>query len=456
MTALDRYLQELARIQSVSRGGSSNPLKRLDLQQGTVIGIHLGGVDVLIRGDLEPVPRVRYLSSYIPGFGDLVWLLTWGTDRLVLGDLTVLPTANALSSTIENWHEVGTTGEPAFQNGWVSFDAGGASGHTTPAFAMQSDGWCRMKGIVKNGSPVNSIMFTMPPEYRPPFLWGGIVLGGDANAAVNISVNGTVHAVQGGSAAYVSLDGIAWPTKDAWERDRDALWFPIQRARAGWIADNSDVNLFPMIYRRPDGWRYIKGNVRNGSAGVGVGVSMELMPEDTIAYSEVLCGREDGVGMIRFDLNGQSGDMERTTKTNLTVMVGNHYFARRGENFFGIDPTYPHKSMQVWTDVTFLNGWRNFSVLDDQWRNVQYFRDDFGIVHIRGMALGDLKTGLTVFQLPPGYRPAAKTVFGTTRAAPPNPGQQGRVNVFPNGDVECSLATADWHSLSSIAFKAEQ
>jgi hypothetical protein len=452
MTALDRYLQELARIQSVSRGGSSNPMNRIDLQQGMVVGVHLGGVDVVIRGDLEPVPRIRYLTSYTPGFGDLVWLLTWGTDRLVLGDLTTLPTAGSTTSTIEDWHEIGSTGNPAFLNSWVNW----GGGFTTAAFAMQSDGWVRLKGVIKNGSGPSTNMFILPVGYRPPFLWGGLTLGNDANCAINIQASGAVNAVQGGSTSYTSLDGLTFPTLAAWERERDTHWFPFARSPSGWIADASDINLFPLIYRRADGWRYLKGNFENGAiGGAGFDVYMPVNEEDAVAYSEIFCAREDGVGMIRVNLNGSHGNFHRLTKVGKTVMVGLNYWSRRGENFFSVDPTFPHKSMQSWTYVlSFLNGWSQY-LADPQYRNLSYMKDDFGIVHIRGISDGAGRTGDIVTNLPAGFRPGAKYIFPAVRGdLGAGGGVQGRVNVYPNGDLEAQGSAALFHQFS-CAYKAE-
>lgn len=44
-------------------------------------------VDIKIAGDTNILPSVRYLSSYTPTVGDIVFVLSNGADLLILGDL---------------------------------------------------------------------------------------------------------------------------------------------------------------------------------------------------------------------------------------------------------------------------------------------------------------------------------------------------------------------------------
>jgi hypothetical protein len=76
------------------------------------------------------------------------------------GDLT----GNYPSPTLkpsEGWHEVGTTGEPAFQNSWQN--SGG--NFETVAFYKDREGVVHLKGSATG--PNNMIIFQLPAGYRP-------------------------------------------------------------------------------------------------------------------------------------------------------------------------------------------------------------------------------------------------------------------------------------------------
>jgi len=44
-------------------------------------------VDIQIAGDINTLPKVKYLDSYAPQVGDTVFVLTNGADILCLGDI---------------------------------------------------------------------------------------------------------------------------------------------------------------------------------------------------------------------------------------------------------------------------------------------------------------------------------------------------------------------------------
>jgi hypothetical protein len=76
------------------------------------------------------------------------------------GDLT----GNYPSPTLapsEGWHEVDTTGEPVFQNGW--HNSGG--GLETVAFYKDREGVVHLKGTATGSN--NMIVFQLPAGYRP-------------------------------------------------------------------------------------------------------------------------------------------------------------------------------------------------------------------------------------------------------------------------------------------------
>lgn len=63
------------------------------------------------------------------------------------------------SIAIEPWHNVGTVGEPAFQNGWTNLDA-------RVARFYRANGRIYLEGIISNGT-IDQPAFTLPAGYRP-------------------------------------------------------------------------------------------------------------------------------------------------------------------------------------------------------------------------------------------------------------------------------------------------
>lgn len=93
----------------------------------------------------------------------------------------------------EDWHYVGDTSEPAFENSW---DNGAASsGLTRLAFRLRESGVVDLAGIIRNGT--SSTVFTLPTGYRPTYKAPGIVALSSANEAATIVVadDGTVKVV---------------------------------------------------------------------------------------------------------------------------------------------------------------------------------------------------------------------------------------------------------------------
>lgn len=102
---------------------------------------------------------------------------------------------------IEAWHEVGTAGEPTFQNGWSNF-----SGYSTLAFAKDSAGFVHLKGTITGGSFTVPV-FTLPAGYRPEQnLAVGVAIQRDAT----ILTNGDVNLFQSGAETNAGFDGISF------------------------------------------------------------------------------------------------------------------------------------------------------------------------------------------------------------------------------------------------------
>jgi len=63
----------------------------------------------------------------------------------------------------EAWNEIGTAGKPAFQSGWTNY----GNGWDSAAYMKDSFGFVHIKGMVKGGPSLESIIFTLPIGYRP-------------------------------------------------------------------------------------------------------------------------------------------------------------------------------------------------------------------------------------------------------------------------------------------------
>lgn len=107
----------------------------------------------------------------------------------------------------EDWHEIGATGEPAFQNSWVNYNAHLVSPYyATAGFYKDELGFVHLKGLVKSGT-LSTIIFTLPEGYRPLERHLFDAQSDGANGRVDVSADGTVLQ-QGGSTGYLSLEGI--------------------------------------------------------------------------------------------------------------------------------------------------------------------------------------------------------------------------------------------------------
>ena len=103
---------------------------------------------------------------------------------------------------IENWHEIGATGEPAFQNSWANE---GSAGNETAAFRKDGLDRLYLKGYIDTGTIADgTVIFTLPAGYRPTNVLriaGMYVQGSSENAfQIEIQTDGDV-AIYGVSGA---------------------------------------------------------------------------------------------------------------------------------------------------------------------------------------------------------------------------------------------------------------
>jgi hypothetical protein len=135
-------------------------------------------------------------------------------DLSTLGTVPSAQLANTLAPS-EDWHEVGTPGEPGFLKSWVNDPGTG----TTAAFYKDREGVVHLKGLVAKGTGIE--IFQLPPGYRPASgkilslaisCVAGICGNGVGPGAIYGSGWGPKDGVVAGApgATLVSLDGITF------------------------------------------------------------------------------------------------------------------------------------------------------------------------------------------------------------------------------------------------------
>jgi len=119
-------------------------------------------------------------------------------------DIDALESDKLDATTDTAWHEVGDSGEPAFENSWVNF----GSGEATAAFRLDSDGFVHIKGVVKDGSAIGTDIFTLPSGYRPANKETFCCIANNAIARIQILSTGEVQTGVVGSTTWFSICGI--------------------------------------------------------------------------------------------------------------------------------------------------------------------------------------------------------------------------------------------------------
>jgi hypothetical protein len=105
----------------------------------------------------------------------------------------------------EAWHEIGASGQPAFQNGWTNLAPDFA---TTAGFYKDPFGVVHLKGVIGSGT-VATAAFTLPVGYRPSKEVDEAILSGGAAAPLSIFPSGQVL-VDSGSNGAAFLDGVTF------------------------------------------------------------------------------------------------------------------------------------------------------------------------------------------------------------------------------------------------------
>lgn len=108
-----------------------------------------------------------------------------------------------VATTVEAWREIGSAGQPVFENGWIN--VGGAA--ATAAFYKDPDGVVHIKGLIRSGANT-AVAFTLPAGYRPAqdlrFVQTGYDGASERVARIDIlAASGQVAATVGGAAGAI-------------------------------------------------------------------------------------------------------------------------------------------------------------------------------------------------------------------------------------------------------------
>lgn len=96
---------------------------------------------------------------------------------------------------------------PALLNSWVDFGAA----YAPSGFWKDPNGQVHLRGVVKNGTAVGTVIFTLPPSYAPAFREVFAVSSNGSFGAIDVMTSGDVVASVGSTASF-SLSGISFRT----------------------------------------------------------------------------------------------------------------------------------------------------------------------------------------------------------------------------------------------------
>ena len=431
--------------------------KDLNLRQATVAGIEMGSIQLLFSDGLFPVGGFNFLSSYRPQIGDVVWVLKQGGDNLVLGDI-VIP-GGLVQEPI---HYVGQTdyGEPAFQNNWQNYGFDGAFTYDSAGFYKDPDGFVHLSGVVKNtsGSAYNTTIFTLPAGYRPDYthrtpvssnaglfatkLWAIDVQDDGQVKVVTASNNATGGSVKG----YLSLEGIRFMAVEN-QHERVHEWVGLGRA-GDWTWDYSiQQDVFPSQWHRWDGLVRCRGRLSNSVDNTQDLVAVISEQSSRTRWSKLLPtvmikSSDSSLQAVRLDVQPMGRQIARVTSAydNELLLDGLQWYGDVPESY--------------WTELDLVNSWINYNAAP-HWGQARFFKDGYGVVHVRGLVSGGTTTINTIVTtLPIDCRPVARKMFPTWHAA--GGGSAGRLDVNENGEVSISSGgiNAGHMTLDTISFRS--
>lgn len=96
----------------------------------------------------------------------------------------------------DSWHNVGGSGEPAFENSWANY----GSSYVVARFRKDAGGFVHIQGMVASGS---GTVFTLPAGYRPDTKTRFNAQGNSGLGQTDIDTDGTVDYIAGGNTWFL-------------------------------------------------------------------------------------------------------------------------------------------------------------------------------------------------------------------------------------------------------------
>jgi hypothetical protein len=377
-----------------------------------------------------------------------------------------------LNVAMDSWHTVGATGEPAFQNSWVNYDA---ATFASAGFRKDPGGRVAIRGSIKTGAS-GTIAFTLPTGYRPPKIlrFSGMPQQGAAEwQQVNVNPSGDVAVYGSNPSGLVSLDGIEFDTESVNQvasiaaQAMDSWHFvgtPGEPAFENSWANYDTVRLVK-FRKYPDGSVEITGIPRGGASGSAVfHLPVGYRPNygGDLQFTNYCSG---GVGTLAVLTDGTVAPANATAGSNVNTYV---YMQARfdsgtvGAYTNGIFPYLP-VTMDNWHAVGaagepgFQNGWQNLSGPPESPASFRKYPD--GKVLLRGILNkggANWIANETVFTLPVGYRPAYTSHYSVRVFATGTTENNGRIDIWTDGQIKliegATTNPVGWLNIEGIEF----
>lgn len=433
--------------------GSGAPVT---LRQGVIAGIEMGSVSILLSDNTFPVGGINFLESYKPKIGETVWMLKSGADTLVLGDIVIPGGVEQ-----DPLHYVGQTdyGEPAFQNNWQNIGFDGTYTYESVNFYKDPDGFVHLAGAIKNtsGSAYNTVIFTLPAGYRPDYTHRTPIVAASGALttklwAVEVQEDGdvivcTANNPGSGSTSVknlISLEGIRFMAAEDTEYERIHEWVPLARA-GNWTWDTSaQSKIPPSQWHRWDGLVRCRGRLKTTVAAedrvAGISERSARQRWNKLFPTLMVESATSDFEPVRIDVQPSGRELARITSAfdNELLLDGLQWFADIPESY--------------WTPLELANSWVNYSP-SAHWGPASYFKDGYGVVHIRGLiSSGTTTLDTTLTTLPVHCRPLNRKIFPGWMGTP------GPTSIGVNSTGDIKIASGGVNSshftLDTIAFRA--
>jgi len=311
----------------------------------------------------------------------------------------------------------------ALQNSWVDF----GSTYNTSAYRKTTDGVVILKGLIKRtGTPVSGeLIGTLPETYRPSnrTMFTTNTSGG-VRVRIDILTNGEIL-YYNGSESWISLEGIHFLPDNGRYTRITAGGFA-----NGW--DNYNTPSWGLSSYAVDntGRVHVQGLLKPGILTSG---SIIFSMPAALAPSESLHIPAASVTWGHYNINASSQIIAKGS----------------GSTYLSAQVMYYPASYNKWTTLTLQNSWVFYGGI---YATPQYTKSPDGLVSLKGLIKSGVVTaGTVIAQLPVGYRPLARVLFGTVSNE-----VDSRVDIDTNGNIMILTGSNVWLSLDDITFYADQ